>query len=162
MPDKLERSLTNRVWSGVCGGLGDYFAVDPTLVRVFFVLATIFTGGLFLIVYIACIVLMPLPGRPSPFQPTGSTVPPASGATGPEGSTGTTEPIVTTPPFVHRTTSPEAAQRRREAGGWLLVALGAVFLLANVGVFRFVQWQYVWPIALIALGAFIVIQRNRP
>lgn len=159
MPDRLERSTINRVWSGVCGGLGEYFAVDPTLVRIFFVLATIFTGGLFFIVYIALVVLMPMPGRPAPFQ-SGSTPPPAPGETPAGGATESTQPIGTPPAYaVH---SPEAARRRREAGGWILVALGIVFLLANVGTFRYVQWQYVWPIALIALGAFVVLQRSRP
>jgi|TARA_Y100000310_G_C20601750_1_gene773404 phage shock protein C len=30
---RLFRSKTNRVLAGVCGGIGDYFNVDPTLIR---------------------------------------------------------------------------------------------------------------------------------
>ena len=33
MNKKLYRSSTNRVICGVCGGLGEYFGVDPTVVR---------------------------------------------------------------------------------------------------------------------------------
>jgi ribose transport system permease protein len=42
-----------------------------------------------------------------------------------------------------------------------MIALGVVFLLANAGVFRFIDFRYVWPIAIIALGAFIILQRTR-
>src|SRR5947207_15804239 len=61
---RLERSTTNRVISGVCGGIADYLAIDSTLIRVFFVLAGIFTGGLFVIAYVALLFVMPRPGRP--------------------------------------------------------------------------------------------------
>ncbi len=42
---RLYRSRTNRMVAGVCGGLGNYFNVDPTIVRLLFVLATL-PGGL--------------------------------------------------------------------------------------------------------------------
>ena len=151
MPDRLQRSTTNHMWSGVCGGIAEYFQVDPTLVRVIFVLAAIFSGGLFLLVYLALIVIMPLPGHPGPFD---RATTPTTGAMSDPGATQTLPPTTT-----H---SPEAAARRREGVGYLLVALGIVFLLANAGVFRFIDFRYVWPIALIALGAFIVLQRSKP
>ena len=151
MPERLERSLTNRMWSGVCGGIAEYFSVDAGVVRAFFVIATILTAGLFLIVYVALIVIMPLPGRPGPFDAT--PPPPAQSSADP----GETQVL---PPS--RPHTPEEAARRRQGVGWLLVALGVIFLLANAGAFRFIDFRYVWPIALIALGAFIVLQRSRP
>lgn len=147
MINRLERSTTSRMWAGVCGGIAEYFQVDPTLVRAFFVIAALLTGGLFILVYIALIILMPLPGRPAP----GEQRPPSSETPGGE----TTQSLVAPPADTGST------ERRREAAGWLLVALGAIFLLANVGVFRFIEWRYVWPLALIALGIFIVMQRSR-
>jgi phage shock protein C len=33
-PKKLYRSSTNRMIAGVCGGIADYFGIDPTIVRV--------------------------------------------------------------------------------------------------------------------------------
>ncbi len=42
---KLYRSRTNKMLGGVCGGLGEYFNVDPTLVRIGFVLLAL-PGGL--------------------------------------------------------------------------------------------------------------------
>lgn len=42
---RLVKSKTNKKLAGVCGGLGEYFGVDPTLIRIGFVIATIFGGG---------------------------------------------------------------------------------------------------------------------
>ncbi|HEY3390105.1 MAG TPA: PspC domain-containing protein [Prolixibacteraceae bacterium] len=42
-PKRLTRSLKDRMLAGVCGGIADYMAVDPTVVRLVFALATFFT-----------------------------------------------------------------------------------------------------------------------
>lgn len=44
---KLYRSTIDRHIGGVCGGLAEYFNIDPTLVRVLFVLGLLFVGGTF-------------------------------------------------------------------------------------------------------------------
>ena len=41
---RLYRSRTDRMIAGVCGGLGEYFGIDPTLVRLLFVFAALFYG----------------------------------------------------------------------------------------------------------------------
>jgi phage shock protein PspC (stress-responsive transcriptional regulator) len=56
---RLTRRATDRVFLGVCGGLGDYFGVDPVLIRLAFVLVTL-AGGAGLIVYIVLAMLMPV------------------------------------------------------------------------------------------------------
>lgn len=42
---RLTKSRTNKKLAGVCGGLGEYFGIDPTLIRIGFVIATVFGGG---------------------------------------------------------------------------------------------------------------------
>jgi phage shock protein C len=148
MQKRLERSVANRVVAGVCGGLADYFLIDATLVRVFFVFATIITGGVFFLAYIAGILLMPLPDQPTPFVRS-TTPPPAEGA-----GTATTAPIAAP-------RDPEAEERRRNTIGYLLVALGGIFLLANLGAFRFVRGEVAWPLVLIAIGVLLLVQRAR-
>jgi phage shock protein C len=54
---KLYRSLIDRKIAGVCGGLGQYFGIDPTLVRLLFVLGLIFVGGTLLAYVILAIVI---------------------------------------------------------------------------------------------------------
>lgn len=68
---KLYRSKTNKVWDGVLGGFGEYFAVDPTLLRVLFVLFVICTG-IFpgVIAYIIAIFIIPQQPVPPASTPT--------------------------------------------------------------------------------------------
>jgi phage shock protein C len=58
MQRQLLRSETNKVIGGVCGGLGDYFDVDPTLVRIIAVLL-FFASGFGLLAYIAGWIIIP-------------------------------------------------------------------------------------------------------
>lgn len=154
MPGRLERSTTNKVVAGVCGGIAEYLQVDATLVRVFFVIGTVITGGLGLLAYIAAIVLMPLPGQPAPFvKSVGATAGTVEGATSTDPAA--TAPVLPTPE------DPEATERRRAAFGLVLIALGAIFLFGNAGVFRIVRWDLAWPIVLIAIGALLLAQRVR-
>lgn len=55
---RLYRARDERMIAGVCGGLAKYFNVDPTLIRVLFVLAA-FAGGSAVLVYIILAIVMP-------------------------------------------------------------------------------------------------------
>lgn len=55
---KLFRSSTDRKICGVCGGIAEYFGIDPTLVRVATAIL-IFAGGLSLWVYIIAAFIVP-------------------------------------------------------------------------------------------------------
>lgn len=57
---KLVR-VKNGMLSGVCGGIAQYFGVDPTLIRIGWVLVTLFTAGMpGVIAYIACMFIIPI------------------------------------------------------------------------------------------------------
>ena len=56
-PRKLTRSSTDRKISGVSGGLGEYFAVDPVLFRIAFVVTTL-TCGAGLLAYLGILVFV--------------------------------------------------------------------------------------------------------
>ncbi len=57
---KVYRSDGNRVLAGVLGGLGEYFEVDPVLLRILFILLTIFTGvAPGIIAYLLMIAVIP-------------------------------------------------------------------------------------------------------
>jgi len=70
MQKKLYRSRTNKSLSGVCGGLGEYLNIDPTLVRVLWVVASLFMAGFpGLIVYIIMACVIPeAPEQPEAWQ----------------------------------------------------------------------------------------------
>ena len=67
-PKKLYRSRTDKMIAGVCGGLGKYLGVDPTLIRLAFVLLLLFGIGSGLLVYLAMLLLIPL-------ETEGATIP---------------------------------------------------------------------------------------
>jgi phage shock protein PspC (stress-responsive transcriptional regulator) len=56
---KLHRSRTDRMIAGICGGLGEMFSVDPTLVRLVFALVALFTVGTAALVYILGWIIIP-------------------------------------------------------------------------------------------------------
>ena len=57
---KLTRSNHDKMIAGVCGGIAEYFDLDPTLVRVGFVLLSILSAAFpGLIVYIILALIMP-------------------------------------------------------------------------------------------------------
>jgi phage shock protein C len=148
MSGRLERSRTNRVISGVCGGIAEYLDIDATFVRVVMVILA-FPFGVGILIYFVLLFLMPNPGEATPFVRSAGVEQTA------------VDPLSPVAPVPPRVTDPLVVERRRNGIGLLLVAVGIVFLLGNVGAFRFVDWHYIWPLVLIALGVFLVAQRTR-
>ena len=75
MEKRLYRSRTNKSLGGVCGGLGNYFNVDPVIIRVAYVLLAIFSAGFpgLLVYIILCIVI---PNEPEIIEPWQDPTPP--------------------------------------------------------------------------------------
>lgn len=134
-PRRLYRSQKNKMIAGVCGGYAEYFDVDPSVMRILFVLLAFF-GGSGLFIYIASMIL--IPKRPLSVVDT-------------EGGT-------TTP-------APDSRVNIRFVLGGVLVFFGLMFLLENLGMFSFIHawdfsWEFVFPILLILLGMAIIYYRQ--
>ncbi len=56
---KLYRSRTNRMLAGVCSGLGEFFGIDPTVVRLVFVAGSLLGFGSFVLIYLALFIVVP-------------------------------------------------------------------------------------------------------
>ena len=67
-PRKLYRSQTDRKVAGVCGGLAEYFNVDPTLIRVLFIVLAV-CGGAGLVLYLAMWIVVPDASKASHADP---------------------------------------------------------------------------------------------
>lgn len=66
---KLYRSNQNRIIAGVCGGLAEFLELDPSIVRlVFIVLSLLGAFGFFGLLYIAVMLLVPLDPGPASSQ----------------------------------------------------------------------------------------------
>ena len=55
---RLTKSRSNKMISGVCSGIADYFGIDPTIVRVIWGFS-FFAWGSGLLLYILCAIIMP-------------------------------------------------------------------------------------------------------
>jgi len=56
---KLFRSKKSRMIAGVCGGIGEYFGVDPTAIRILWVIFTLFSIGAGILAYIIAWIIVP-------------------------------------------------------------------------------------------------------
>ncbi len=59
MPAKLRKSRINKKIAGVCGGIGEYLNLDPTVVRIIFLLLMFFSAGTMVLVYFILALIMP-------------------------------------------------------------------------------------------------------
>ena len=57
MEKRHYKSATNRKICGVCGGLGEYFNIDPTLIRIIWAIFACTGAGI--VAYLACAIIMP-------------------------------------------------------------------------------------------------------
>ncbi|TQS74806.1 PspC domain-containing protein [Ornithinibacillus gellani] len=59
---RLHRSRENRMIAGVLGGIGEHLNIDPTLVRLIFVIALLSSFGILTFVYILAVIIIPSEG----------------------------------------------------------------------------------------------------
>jgi phage shock protein C len=60
---RLYRSEKERMLWGVCGGIADYFEVDPTIIRLLWVLGTLASFGFGVVLYIIAAIIIPKKNR---------------------------------------------------------------------------------------------------
>jgi phage shock protein C len=137
--DRLYRSRTDRVLSGVAGGLAELWNLDPSLVRVVWALLVPLTGGLALLAYIVMAIVVP----EGPIAtPGASPAPDESPAGAPPGGS-----------------VPLGPRPRRGSPGMIL---GAVLIL--IGAYLLLQ-EYLpgfdpdrfWPLILVAVGVVLLV-----
>lgn len=57
--NKILRSRKNRILSGVCGGIGEYFNIDPTVIRIVWIVLTMASFGTGFLAYLICSLVIP-------------------------------------------------------------------------------------------------------
>lgn len=142
----LYRSRENRILAGVAGGLSEYFEVDATIIRLIFVVATLW-GGAGLIIYIILWIVMPekASGEPAKPEKTGDKIHQKVESMAKEAKTSIDK---------HSN-----KLRRDQIFGLILVAIGILFLLQNfVPMFSFSR---LWPLLLILIGLLFIAQASQ-
>ncbi|MDW8101119.1 MAG: PspC domain-containing protein [Anaerolineae bacterium] len=138
-PRRLYRSRTNSVIAGVCGGLGEFLGMDPTLIRLLWLISA-FLGGTGALAYFVLAWVIP---EETLEHAQAKQARAGWGAGWPRGLSGANMGFLV---------------------GLALILLGGVLLLDNLGlipgfVYRTWRlfWQLLWPLALIALGVVLVL-----
>ena len=153
MDDRLYRSRTDRIITGVAGGLAERMDVDPSLVRVVWVLLTIVSGGIFALIYIVMAVVVPERPAGVPASRAASGTPPEAPVPGSWiGPDGQAVPAAAPGP---------AADERHKRTGVGAIIFGGI--LITIGVWTLVE-RYVpgidtstiWPIVVIVLGIGLI------
>jgi phage shock protein PspC (stress-responsive transcriptional regulator) len=155
VPRRLTRDTQHAVLGGVAAGFGRYLDIDPVLARLGFVLLA-FVNGLGILFYLASWLLMP---RADAVAPVGA---PASATTGTGFDTLREAGSQFAADVRQGVPDPAAAQL---AIGSLLVVLGSVLLLHNLGWLHWPYWmrfETLWPLLLVALGVGLVLKSRRP
>ena len=135
MKNKLRRSKSNRMIAGVCGGMGEYLNVKPRFIRLLWIIFMFMYDTPALIAYIVCIFIIP--------EETN---------------------IVNSQDDVEfeETTVSNTDNNSSLYIGLGLIILGAYLLVTKFWpafAFKFVQLKQYWPILLILIGIYILINR---
>jgi phage shock protein C len=176
------RSTTDKMLFGVCGGLGEYFHIDPVIVRLIFVLVTL-TSGMGLPVYAILVVVTPrqprlpqpnAPHTPLPQNHQARVAQPhlqqqqrvAQEAGFEPMSVGSNQPQPDQAPAVGETVklSPEEAQqlaaprqgRNWRTLGYILLGIGGLVLLEELSI---LSGAFAFPVLLIIAG-IILLRRS--
>lgn len=145
---KLYRSNTNRILFGVCGGLGEYFGIDPVIFRIIFVALTIGAGtGVILYVVLALLI----PKAPPGFEAS----PPEADFKDIKDDIKNRAHNLASELKEMRTTYPH----RGYLFGWVLLIIGVFLLFNQLTPWHIFGFGFFW--ALLVIFAGLVILRRR-
>jgi phage shock protein C len=160
---RLYRCQHDRLLAGVAGGLAEHFDLDPTLVRVLWVLS-IFFGGLGLLLYILMAIIVPL-------EPAGGPaygLPAAGPATdvAPDDATPGPDPARAahggwhSMPVEHRHV-PRDTGRLATIVGVVMILFGALALVDSLLPAWADHGRFLWPAFIVGIGALLVLSAMR-
>ncbi len=157
MTRRLTRDRKNAVLGGVAAGFGNYFGVDPVLVRLVFILLA-FLNGFGLVAYAVGWVIMPREDESAG----------GAGAGAPE-----TAPVDRLVEKVRQAGErvadefqrlPVDPSRGRVVAGAILILLGVLFLLDRLSWWYWPRWARLgnlWPIIIIVVGVSLILEAAR-
>ena len=145
--NRMRRSRTDKMIAGVCGGLGDYFNIDSTLIRLVFVIL-LFAQGVGAILYLVLWIVLPSD------EASGDDVASTSVSKAMRGSSKKVQEG-------SRTTQSSFDQVAVIAGGTLIV-FGAVILFETISPALFsILSKFFWPGILILGGLAMILRYQR-
>lgn len=159
MGKRLYRSQSNRMIWGVCGGLAEYFDIDPTIIRIIAVLL-LFAEGIGVLAYIILAIVVPLEKSQAntPKDTIKENIDEIAGTAKEFGR----EVRAT---FAEEEKKPMTGNSTRHRPhvviGLIIIAVGVLLLLSNVNLLWWLRWSYLWPIPIIIVGLLIIFGVRR-
>jgi phage shock protein PspC (stress-responsive transcriptional regulator) len=173
MRDRLYRSRDDVVIGGVAGGVAKALDMDPSIVRVVWVLLAFLTGGVAGLVYLIMLIVVPqepLGAEPltfagTPAEPLPGTEPAAPGTAPAPGwpAAGGGAPLAAAQPS--RAEARRARRAERDSGGALvfgiiLILVGGYFLAREY--VPQIDLDVAWPVVVIVVGLLLLVGALRP
>ena len=156
MEKRLYRSSHNRVFLGVCGGLGEYFNTDPVIIRVIAVILTVITSVVpGIIVYLIIALVIPLEGSTisSPRDSLNENLADMRDTTVKMGQD-IQKSLENRPENTGPTRPSSSSNNGVILLGLIIIIIGILFLMGTIfGWF----WRFTWPVLLIAAGLIIIV-----
>ena len=143
---RLVRPENDRVFAGVAAGLGEYFNIDSTIVRLIFLLITIFGGSGVLVYFILWLVMPPASKSTLSYEQAIKE--------------GAVEMKVKAESFAEEFKENSPKLSSRSWVGVVLLVLGIIFLLENFGLMPHFRWDRWWPIFLIIIGLAVIVKKQ--
>lgn len=144
---KLYRSETNKVLGGVCGGLGNYFNIDPTIIRIVFIAITLLGGSGVLVYIILWLVI--------PSQSSSKSFPEDHIKENAQEMKSRGEKFASD----IRNSVNNRDQNSRSWWALFIVVIGFMFLLSNYGYYSFIEMEKLWPVILIVFGLILLLRK---
>jgi phage shock protein PspC (stress-responsive transcriptional regulator) len=144
---RLYRSTTNKMLGGVAGGLGEYFDIDPTIIRIGFILLALL-NGIGILIYLVMWILIP----------TSNQTTLDHDATIKENLTEMTEKAKS---FGHSISFKRHQPTDNSRFWWavFIIAIGFYFLFRNFGLFDALDLGKFWPVILIVAGLIFLLRK---
>lgn len=149
-PKRFYRSDTNNVFAGVCGGIAEYFTIDPILVRLLFVIL-VFAGGSGVLIYLILWIAAPV----KPKQQPGLNNPSEQGSTEHSGEPQQKDFSSTDQSQIADLEKKQNKIRRGWIGGLVLITLGLLFLIDEF--IPCLGFGDLWPFLLVVIGVGLLI-----
>jgi phage shock protein PspC (stress-responsive transcriptional regulator) len=157
---RLYRCQHDRILAGVAAGVAERLDLDPTLVRLLWVVS-VFFGGFGLLAYIVMAIIVPL-------EPAGGPVVGAASDPNTEGASGAATDPATGPaaaawhatPVEHRHVSRDTG-RLATIVGIVLILFGALALIDTVLPDWADHGRFLWPAFILGIGALLVVSAMR-
>lgn len=141
MKKQLHRSSRNRIIGGVAGGIAEYFDIDPTIVRIIFVI-TALGWGLSILLYIVLWIILP-DEFSIKFREDNQFSENIDNLTANSDSSSVISSNVS---------------RTKVVLGFLLIIIGIILLINNFLSFSIIK--YFWPLILVVIGIYIILKSN--